>query len=487
MHVAGLDGMPEGILVHPCHHEHASAFLGTLLHNGWNQSPVVVFEIQLHQVISEAGTILRKKNLGCGFAIAVWVSISEDRSVATATNAAPRYRYYDEAPGTVTLPAGELMARLPGEFSRGGSPGDRSIEIPCADLLVGNTPRIALSRLQELVPDLVQIPEGRDPAEKITLPPGWIALYFKMVTRREELPPEVVAPTAPDEDGPEFPKKPDETSSLVKTEEQTVTSLPVPGSADAESSPPTGIPAAAVIAEASPEPPPSSSSEKPSDAPSSPPAKDGAVKRGLFGRLPIFRRNTPGEFPVEKPTEMPRSGSGLAGKEAPLKDDTAHPAALTLERLWKIDAQDQLADPAGLQALFMTEEKLTLEKVIGMAGELPGLRACVLAHGDQVVCASNTVAGVDLRTLSKQAMTMLGQIRESSAQMGLGAVPAVTLHAEQGVLSFLHKGELCLLVLHTDRGFVPGVRERLQEMLGHLADARPALPGMTPGGDGLKS
>jgi hypothetical protein len=160
--------------------------------------------------------------------------------VATATNAAPRYRYYDEAPGTVTLPAGELMARLPGEFSRGGSPGDRSIEIPCADLLVGNTPRIALSRLQELVPDLVQIPEGRDPAEKITLPPGWIALYFKMVTRREELPPEVVAPTAPDEDGPEFPKKPDETSSLVKTEEQTVTSLPVPGSADAANRDPRG-------------------------------------------------------------------------------------------------------------------------------------------------------------------------------------------------------------------------------------------------------
>jgi hypothetical protein len=32
-------------------------------------------------------------------------------------------------------------------------------------------------------------------------------------------------------------------------------------------------------------------------------------------------------------------------------------------------------------------------------------------------------------------------------------------------------------VLHTDRGFVPGVRERLQEMLGHLSDARPLLTG----------
>jgi hypothetical protein len=52
----------------------------------------------------------------------------------------------------------------------------------------------------------------------------------------------------------------------------------------------------------------------------------------------------------------------------------------------------------------------------------------------------------------------------------------VTLHAEQGALSFLHNGELCLLILHADRGFLPGVRERLQEMLGHLSQAK-ALPG----------
>jgi hypothetical protein len=93
-----------------------------------------------------------------------------------------------------------------------------------------------------------------------------------------------------------------------------------------------------------------------------------------------------------------------------------------------------------------------------------------------VICASRTASGIDLQTLSGQAMTMLEQIRESSSQLGLGTVPAVTLHAERGILSFLHKGELCLLVLHADRGFVPGVRERLQDMMGHLADARPALP-----------
>ena len=72
-------------------------------------------------------------------------------------------------------------------------------------------------------------------------------------------------------------------------------------------------------------------------------------------------------------------------------------------------------------------------------------------------------------------MTMLTQIRDSSEKMGLGAVPAITLHADQGVLSFLHQGKLCLLVLHADRGFIPGVRERLQEMLCHLSAAK-SLP-----------
>jgi predicted regulator of Ras-like GTPase activity (Roadblock/LC7/MglB family) len=171
---------------------------------------------------------------------------------------------------------------------------------------------------------------------------------------------------------------------------------------------------------------------------------------------------------VEKVEVMP------AVSPAPASDPGSK--ALAVEPLWKLDPQDRLADPSALQALFMTEEKLTLERVISKAGELPGLKACVLAHGDRVLCTSNASTGIDLRTLSGQAMTMLAQIRESSAGMGLGAVPAVTLHAEQGALSFLHNGELCLLVLHADRGFIPGVRERLQEMMGHLSEAKPALP-----------
>ena len=412
-----------------------------------------------------------------------------------------RYRYYEEAPGTVTRPAGELLARLPGELSRGGETGDRTIEIPCGDLLTGNTPRIALSRLQELVPDLVQIPEGRDLAEKIALPPGWIALHFKLVTRREELPPEEVP--AP----PALAKTPSEektTSEVTEAaEKKEAKEEPKAQTKEAEPVAPKPI-AEAVLVE-------------PVTTPVSEPASEAVdlpkQRRGLFASLPIFRRRpaveappvegiqvVPGSEKTEGDIQTTPKTKPEAKKNVPVvmeeSKETASiiPAApqtsaasLALEPLWKLSPQDQLAEPTALQSLFMTEEKLTLERVISKAGELPGLKACVLAHGDKVLCTSNTAAGIDLKTLSGRAMTMLGQIRESSASMGLGAVPAVTLHAEQGALSFLHNGELCLLVLHADRGFVPGVRERLQEMLGHLTDARPALPGGSPAVEGRGS
>lgn len=397
------------------------------------------------------------------------VGISEDHPVATATNATPRYRYHEEAPETVTLPVEELRARLPAELIRAdaseATEPRRTVGIPCNDLLAGNTPRISLGRLNDLLPDLVQIPEGRDRGERITLPPGWVALHFRMVTRREEL-----AET--------------ESSAGIKEEKDTLV-IEVENVADAgnatNSSSSGGDLGEPVREEDLPPMPevPAGTTELPAD-------RNQAQRRSLFESLPIFRRRKEEipavepirEMPVEKVSieKVPVEKVKVIPSALPEPSSDPGSKALAVEPLWKLDPQDRLADPSALQALFMTEEKLTLERVISKAGELPGLKACVLAHGDQVLCTSNASTGIDLRTLSGQAMTMLAQIRESSAGMGLGAVPAVTLHAEQGALSFLHNGELCLLVLHADRGFIPGVRERLQEMMGHLSEAKPALP-----------
>ena len=449
MHVASLHGMLERVLVHPGHHENASAGFGTLLHNRGNQAAVIEFEIQVHLLISERRRFRGKKILDRRFSVAEGPHFQEDQRVAIAssTHSAPCHRFFEEAPDMISVPLSELMARLPAQFCKETTAEElsgRKVNLPCRDLLAGNTPRLSLGQLNDLLPDLVVVPEGGDRSEQLNLPAGWVALYYRLVTRFEEVPTEcressrgkasvVTVPTAVD---------PKEKSSITAIEAEVVsTNQPeVPTTLEKHGVKFHGEKEAQELVPAV------------------------AAKRGFFASLPIFRRNV---FVKPAPEEQ---------RLVILPDNVAEtPEALALEPLWKLDPLDQLADPAALQALFMTEEKLTMDRVIAMAGQLPGLRACILAHGDQVVCASNTPPGIDLQTLSAQAMTMLAQIRESSSKMGLGNVPGVTLHAEQGALSFLHNNELCLLVLHADRGFLPGVRERLQEMLGHLSHAE-ALP-----------
>lgn len=378
----------------------------------------------------------------------------------------PRYRYREEAPEVISVPAAELVARLPEEL-RGESGAEVTdgldIDLPCSEILQGSVPRISLGRLGELASGLVRIPEGRDQAEKIALPPGWIALHFRMVTRREEFPTEpakgsstvIIEPLAVDPVA-EAPKR------VVPEKEVTVLDVEPVGGPGAE---------------------PVRGNEGPSITPEEPKEEPvAAPKKGFFSSLPMFRRTESAEkipataaVHIVEPAKPAQEKTVEEESVPPVGKELVHSAPV-LERLWKLDPQDELADGSALQALFMTDEKLTLEKVVSKAGELPGLDACVLAHGDRVICASKAPADTDLQTLSGQAMTMLSQIRDSSEKMGLGSVPAVTLHADRGVVSFLHRGELCLLVLHADRGFVPGVRERLQEMLGHLSEARPALP-----------
>jgi predicted regulator of Ras-like GTPase activity (Roadblock/LC7/MglB family) len=379
---------------------------------------------------------------------------------ATSFSTTPRQRFFEEAPKVISVPLAELLAKLPRELLRDSSVdglNERNAEVPCSDLLAGNTPRLSLGQLHDLLPDLVIVPEGRDHSERLSLPAGWVALYYKLVTRVEEGQEErrTIIPTVVDVSLTSLTEVTSEKpfpGPMIKAEEISPVVIENPSTQEAHGS-------KSLQEEAN--------SESAPVTPVAPVAAAAIPKRGFFASLPIFRRNL---------STKPVSEESRLTVATPAASETSGNAKrLRLETLWKLDPLDQIAEPAALQKLFMTEEKLTLDRVISLAGQLPGLRACVLAHGDQVVCASNTPQAVDLQTLSGQAMTMLAQIKESSTNMGIGAVPAVTLHAEQGALSFLHNGELCLLVLHADRGFLPGVRERLQEMLGHVAQAK-ALP-----------
>ena len=141
----------------------------------------------------------------------------------------------------------------------------------------------------------------------------------------------------------------------------------------------------------------------------------------------------------------------------------------------------EITEQEPLQALFLTDEVLSVGRVIELCGGLPGINSCVLTYGSLVVASHNVPEGIDLVSMSAHAADMLQSMRESSARMGVGAVPAVTLHTEKGVISFFHRDDLTMLVFHKDRGFIPGVREKMAAVLGELTKSRLTLPAGTSG------
>jgi predicted regulator of Ras-like GTPase activity (Roadblock/LC7/MglB family) len=199
------------------------------------------------------------------------------------------------------------------------------------------------------------------------------------------------------------------------------------------------------------------------------------------------------EFPTEPPTRGSAPEPAPMAEPAPVADQphrlieliqrlpTFHrfapsqPPTLLLETEPCGDSSD-LPDQDALQSLFLTEEKLTVRRVVELCGTLPGIRSCVLTHADLVVSAHNVPEGLDLVSMSATAARMLDAMQESANQLGLGQIPALTLHTERGPLSVVRQGGLAMLVVHADRGFIPGVREKLAAALGELSRAPLALP-----------
>ncbi len=140
------------------------------------------------------------------------------------------------------------------------------------------------------------------------------------------------------------------------------------------------------------------------------------------------------------------------------------------------DVPAEIPEQDSLQALFLTEDVLSVERVIELCNGLPGIKSCILTRSGSVVNARNVPDSIDLISLSANALEMFRALRGSCAKMGIGAVPAVTMHSQKGPITFFHEQDICLLVLHKDRGFVPGVREKLQMVVEELSKANLLLP-----------
>ncbi len=174
----------------------------------------------------------------------------------------------------------------------------------------------------------------------------------------------------------------------------------------------------------------------------------------LISSLPTFRRKTVGPIPDENAIIT-------------IKPD--FPALDTF-------GDEVLPEQDALQSLFMTDEKLSTKRVVELCGDLPGIKSCLLTSDDAFIASQNVPAGLDIASLSSKATAMARAMHEASADMGIGEIPALTLHTEKGPISVFQNASHTMLVFHADRGFIPGVREKVSLALGEVTRSRLCLP-----------
>jgi len=340
---------------------------------------------------------------------------------------------------------GDLEKSIPtSRLLRPANP-DETLEVPTAHLLAHIVPTVSLRLIAESYPDFV---ESAD--ELIRIPVAKLATTYRLQEITGDFEP---APSASESLlGNEIPSPVANLGNLAEARAET-SSLP-----DKGSTPPTN--------DFAPDTPPTETADTLEHSPSTPgsqlepPSSESPKKLAeLLNSLPTFRRIT-----HEQPGALVPVTAGDLVIDIP-----------------DAESSGDIPDQHALQSLFLTEEKLTIDRVVELCGTLPGIRSCVLTRDEMVVSSHNVPENVDLISLSSNASAMLDSMQAASLGMGVGDIPALTLHTSRGPLSIVRSDRLTMLVFHAERGFIPGVREKMAAALGELSRAPLCLTsGTTP-------
>jgi len=523
MHESGLERLFERVAIHPGEHQDATARPGSvrsLLHDRRNETVRREFEIEFHCCRIADCRIIENS-----------VKEREISKAAVSDAVAPQiacHRFRSSPPATISLGLAHIVLQIPEAARLPEFDESRSVELPCEEIFAAPSPKLRLSRLAEVAPEYIR--RGTLPDFWIRLPAGPLALGYHFSDKSEPLDESALPESKePRPDGPFHPAKdpePETKISSLDSPESRESALPERSAASkngekevnaaaaplvpSTSTPPEDSSASPPYAEVPPEEERSApgSSRVPdlpaqAEGPASSVSPDVATPLAASGNggAPVLPPADLGPPPDFSPGEFAKpaasfefssavrspgldaSPQGDDGAELSVRESSPSPSAheavlVEVEHLRKDGTgfPAEISNQDALQAVFLTEDFLSLERVVELCGGLPGIRSCVLAHGSAVLASYNVPESIDLVSLSAHALELLAAIRQSSSRMGVGAVPAVTIHSEKGPITFFHRDDLCLLVMHRDRGFVPGVREKLQLVVEHLSEANLALP-----------
>jgi hypothetical protein len=122
-----------------------------------------------------------------------------------------------------------------------------------------------------------------------------------------------------------------------------------------------------------------------------------------------------------------------------------------------------------LQAIFLTDEPLDLLKTIRNVAHLPGLKSCLLSTTEGVKLAGSFGDQNQENALSSSLPELFQWTSSKLETLRAGTLETITLSYDLQQLSTFVQGKLCLTVLHDNRPFKPGVREKIQAVMSELA------------------
>ncbi len=114
-----------------------------------------------------------------------------------------------------------------------------------------------------------------------------------------------------------------------------------------------------------------------------------------------------------------------------------------------------------LQTLFMTEDEIDAKVVVRLVSQLPGVSGCAVMFADGLRLAGNFPEG-DPEGFSAMTPPFYKRTQNFVSELKLGGLKAFTVYTEKDLLSFFMHDDICVSVRHAGRGFLPGVREKLE-------------------------